>query len=70
MLAVMIQLMTVTNENVDCGHVVLFGDLISSRHFHFPLACHLQQLLLYAAVRACACDHVLRGRGIAQRGDA
>ena len=25
MLAVIIQLMTAANENVDCGHVVLFG---------------------------------------------
>ena len=45
-LLISIGMLTVANENVCSGHVVLLGDfLISSLHFHLPLACHLEQLL-------------------------
>ena len=51
-------MLTVANQNVGSGHVVLFEVFfISSLDFHFPLACHLKQLLFCAllCLRLCSC---------------
>ena len=57
-------IMTVSNENVYGGHVILFGViLISSWHYHFPLAGHLEQLFFVCScvcLRLCSCAGYVR----------
>ena len=71
MLAVIIELMTVANEKVVGGHVVLFGFFYFLLELSFPTSLPSRAAAFLFApalvLDVCASVHVLRGKGIAQK---